>query len=154
LRLINAGETFQISIDISFKGIIGECVVVYLDSVTMFLRYKRYYFHHLRKIFDRCRRYGISVNPRKSIFVVNEGNILGFVVSKVGIVIEPRRTGVVSKIPFSCNKNSMQSFLGKIKFVHVFFPSFFETIKPLQDMIKMNEYFKCGPKEIDISLGS
>jgi hypothetical protein len=145
--LINVGETFQRDMDISFIGIIGKCVVVYLDDVTVFSKNRREHVHHLRNIFDRCRRYDISLNPRKSIFVVDEGNILGFVVSKEGIMIEPERTESISKIPFPHNKKSMQSFLGKINFVHRFVPSFSETVKPLQDMIKKNVEFKWGPKE-------
>jgi hypothetical protein len=71
--LINVGATFQRAMDITFRGLIGKSIVVYLDDVTIFSRIKRS-CHHLRKIFDRCRRYGISLNPRKSIFAVNEGN--------------------------------------------------------------------------------
>jgi hypothetical protein len=43
----------------------------------------------------------------------------------------------------------MQSFLGKINFVRRFVPSFVETVKPLQDMIKKDIEFKWGPKEKD-----
>jgi hypothetical protein len=47
---------------------------------------------------------------------------LGFVVSKVGIMIEPETTEAISKISFPHNKKSMQSFLGKINFVRRFVP--------------------------------
>jgi hypothetical protein len=35
-RLINVGATFQRAMDIAFRGLLGECVVVYLDDVTIF----------------------------------------------------------------------------------------------------------------------
>jgi hypothetical protein len=113
----------------------------------MFSKDKKVIVCHLRKIFGRCRRYGISLNPRKYIFVLNEGGILGFVVSKYGIMIEPGRVEAISKISYTHNKKSMQSFLGKINFVRRFIPSFVETIKPLQDMIKKNVDYKWGHKE-------
>jgi hypothetical protein len=91
-RLINIGVTFQRVVDIAFRGLIGNCVVVYLDDFIMFSKDKKYYVSHLRKIFNICRRYDISLNPNKSIFTVNEGKLLGFVVSKDGIMIEPERT--------------------------------------------------------------
>jgi hypothetical protein len=47
--------------------------------------------NHLRYLFNRGRKYGIYLNPKTSIFVVNEGEFLGFVVSKVGMMIEPER---------------------------------------------------------------
>jgi hypothetical protein len=46
--LINDGENFQRDMEISFRGIIGRCVVVYLDDVTIFFRNKKYHVLHLR----------------------------------------------------------------------------------------------------------
>jgi hypothetical protein len=140
-------ETFQRAMDIDFRGLIGECVVVYLDDVTVFSKNMVDHITHPRKVFNRCRRYGISLNPKKYVFVVDEGRMLGFIVSKEGMMIEPERTQAISKIPPPHNKKSMQSFLGKINFVRRFVPSFVETVKPLQDMIKKDAEFKWGPKE-------
>jgi hypothetical protein len=75
--LINVGETFQREMDIAFRGLLGECVVVYLDDVTIFSRDKKNHITHLRRVFNRCRRYGISLNPKKSMFAVDEGRLLG-----------------------------------------------------------------------------
>jgi hypothetical protein len=36
--LINAGVKFQREMDVAFQGLIGKCVVVYLDDVTMYLK--------------------------------------------------------------------------------------------------------------------
>jgi hypothetical protein len=87
--LISDGATFQRDMDIAFGGIISKYIIVYLDDVPVFSKNRREHVHHLRNIFERCRRYGISLNTWKSIFVVDEGNLLGFVVSKEGIMIEP-----------------------------------------------------------------
>jgi hypothetical protein len=140
-------KLFQRAMDIDFRGLIGDCVVVYLDDVTVFSKDKKDHITHLRRVFNRCRRYGISLNPKKYVFVVDEGRLLGFIVSKEGMMIEPERTESISKIPPPHNKKSMQSFLGKINFVRRFVPSFVETVKPLQDMIKKDTEFKWGPKE-------
>jgi hypothetical protein len=39
---------------------------------------------HLREVFERCRLFGISLNPKKCLFVVSEGKLLGHIVSKEG----------------------------------------------------------------------
>jgi len=62
-------------------------------------------------------------------------------------MIDPERREAISKIYFPYNKKSMQSFLGKINFVHRFVPNFSETVKPLQHMIKKNDESKWGPTE-------
>jgi len=35
-ELINVGANFQQAMDIAFRGMVGDCVVVYLDDVTIF----------------------------------------------------------------------------------------------------------------------
>jgi len=42
------------------------------------------------KVFDRCRKFGISLNPKKSLFVVKEGKFLGHIISKEGVIIDPK----------------------------------------------------------------
>jgi hypothetical protein len=102
--LINIGATFQRDMDITFRVLIGDCVVVYLDDVTIFSKYRKDYIAHFRKIFNRYRRYDISLNPQKYVFAINEGIILGFIVSKDGMMIEPKRIEAISKIPPPHNK--------------------------------------------------
>ena len=87
--LINAGATFQRAMDITFGGLINRSVVVYMDDITVISYHRRDHIYHLRQIFERCQRCGISLNPRKSIFVVIEGKLLGHILSKEGIVIDP-----------------------------------------------------------------
>jgi hypothetical protein len=87
--LINVGATFQREMDIAFKGLIGHSVVIYLDDVTIYSKQRVDHPKHLKKIFERCRKYDISLNPKKSIFVVSEGKLLGHVISKDGISMDP-----------------------------------------------------------------
>jgi hypothetical protein len=59
--------------DIAFRGLLGECVVVYLHNVTIFSKNKEDHISHLEKVFNQCRKYNISLNPKKSIFFMDEG---------------------------------------------------------------------------------
>ena len=111
-------------------------MVVYLDDVTLFSKKRDEHIVHIKQILDQCRKYGISLNPKKSIFCVTERKLLHFVVSKDRMMIDPEREEVIAKLLPTHNKKSMQSFMGKINFVHRFIPSFAKMIKPLQDMIK------------------
>jgi len=57
--------------DIAFKGLINKTVVVYLDDIIVYSKKRNNHLHYLKKIFERCRRYGISLNPKKSFFALN-----------------------------------------------------------------------------------
>ena len=80
--LVNAGDTFQRAMDIAFCGLISRSVVVYLNNVTIFSKKRAEHAFPLKQIFEHCRKYGISLNPRKCVFVVIEGKLLGHVVLK------------------------------------------------------------------------
>ena len=100
------------------------------------------HIQHLTHIFERCRKYGISLNPKKTIFGVEEGKLLGHIISQAGIHIDPERIKAIAQLPLPHSKKSMQSFFGKINFVRKFTPDFAETIKPLQKMIRKDVEFK------------
>lgn len=119
-------------------------IVVYLDDITVFSKKRSNHLDDLKQIFECCRRYGISLNPKKSFFALNQGNFLGFIVSKYGIYIDPDRIREISKISFPHNKKSMQSFLGQIIFFKRFVPYFSHIILPLQMMIKKKFSIQVG----------
>ena len=138
-ELINAGAIFQQSMDIAFRGLINKSIVVYLNDITIYSKNREDHVPHLKVIFERCRRYEISLNPKKSIFSIEERTFLGFVISPKGITIHSRRIEAIKDIILPHNKKAMHSFIGKINFVRRFISSFAEIVKPLQDMIK--KYF-------------
>ena len=115
--------------DIAFHGLIGRSVVVYLDDVMIFSKKREEHAFHLKQIFEPCRKYGISLKLKKCVFVVIEGKLLGHVVSKKGISIDPERIKAIEHIPLPHNKKGMQSFMGTINFVQRFVPDFAQIVK-------------------------
>ena len=93
--------------DIDFRVLINHAVVIYLEDITIFPKNRSDHISHLKKVFERCRRYGISLNPKKTIFAVTQGILLGCIVSKDGIMIDPQKTRVISKITYPSSKNVM-----------------------------------------------
>ena len=142
--LINTGANFQRAMDIAFHGMIGQIVVVYLDDVTIFSKKREEHAFHLKQIFERCRKYGISLNPKKYVFPVTEGKLLGHIISKKGISIDPERIKAIEHISLPHNKKGMQSFMGTINFVQRFVPDFAQIVKPLQQMVKKSVQFREG----------
>jgi hypothetical protein len=79
--LMNARATFQQAMDITFIGEKDQFVVIYLDDITVFSRSDKEHCYHPRKVFLKCRRFGLSLNPKKSLFDMKEGKLLGHIVS-------------------------------------------------------------------------
>jgi len=87
--LKHAGATFQCVMDIDFSKEIHDFLVIYLDDLTVFSKSDQQHLDHLRQVFLTYRKYGISLNPKKSLFGLDEGKLLGHIISKDGIKIDP-----------------------------------------------------------------
>jgi hypothetical protein len=66
--LMNAGETFQRAMDISFVVERDKFVVIYLDDLTVFSKSDAEHLTHLKQTFEKYRKFGLSLNPKKSHF--------------------------------------------------------------------------------------
>ena len=73
---MNVGATFQRAMDIAFVGEKEKFFVIYLDDITVFSQFDEEHLKHLKQTFLKCRKYGLSLNPKKSHFVVQEGKLL------------------------------------------------------------------------------
>lgn len=90
-ELKNVGATFQLAMDIAFAKEIHDFLVIYLDDLMAFSKSDQEHLDHLKQVFVICRKYGISLNPKKSLFGLEEGKLLGHIISKYGIRIDPDR---------------------------------------------------------------
>lgn len=52
--LINVGATFQCAMDIVFRGLVGKCIVIYMDDLTIFSKKISDHIEDLRKVLKKC----------------------------------------------------------------------------------------------------
>jgi hypothetical protein len=86
--LKNAGETFQQAMTFTFHDL-KHIVEAYLDDLAAHSRKRMDHATHLRLVFERCRYYRIRLNPHKCIFCIRSYRLLGFLVSEIGIMVDP-----------------------------------------------------------------
>jgi len=139
--LINIGATFQRALDLEFVGNTSGFTVIYLDDFIFFSEYDENHLKHLNKVFDRCIKYGISINPKNSLFPINEGKLMGNIISKEGFIIDPKRVLAIQTLSFPRN-TEIQAFLGKINFLKRFISNYAEIVKDITDMLKKNNEVK------------
>jgi hypothetical protein len=81
------------------------------------------------------------LNPKKFAFGLTQGKLLGHIVSKYGINIDPERITTILNLPAPTSKKEIQSFMGRINFVRRFFPNFTMMVKPIHNMQKHDQSF-------------
>ena len=81
--------------------------MIYLDDITVFLQSDEEHLKHFKQTFLKCRKYGLSLNRKKSHFAVQEGKLLGHLVSADGIRIDHERVKSIFKISFPRSKKDV-----------------------------------------------
>ncbi|XP_015064665.1 uncharacterized protein LOC107009859 [Solanum pennellii] len=80
--LKNVGATYMRAMTTIFHDIFHKEIEVYVDDVIIKSSDSSYHLTHLKKFFDRLRRYNLKLNPAKCAFEVPVGKLLGFIDSK------------------------------------------------------------------------
>ena len=84
----------------------------------------------------------MSLNPKKTLFGLQEGKILGNIISKEVIKIYPKRIKGILQINHPRNIKELQSFIGKINFLRRFIPNLDELLRNITNMLKNEEGVK------------
>jgi hypothetical protein len=69
--LMNAGTTFQQVMEIDFVGERDMFVIISLVDLTIFSNLDAEHLVHLKQTFAKCIKFGLSLNPKKSHFVMH-----------------------------------------------------------------------------------
>ena len=87
-RLKNVGATFQHDMTFAFHDLkhIDES---YIDDLVAHSRKRVDHPNHLLLFFESFHHYRIRLNPHKCIFCIRSSRLLGFLVSEIGIMVDP-----------------------------------------------------------------
>jgi hypothetical protein len=96
---------------------------------------------HLRAIFVCCRFYRIRLNPHKCVFCVESGHLLGFIVLRQGIKVDPLKVEAILNLPPPSTLHQLQSLQGKTNFLHHFIPNYAEITCGFMRLLKNGSEF-------------
>ena len=101
----------------------------------------------MRKVFEKCRKYGLSLNPKKTLFGLQEVKLLGHIISEEGIKIDPKRIEGILQISHPRNIKELQYFIGKINFLRRFIPKLAKLLRKITNMLKREVGVKWNMEE-------
>lgn len=88
------------------------------------------------------RKIWYITNPKKSNFALEEGKLLGHIISEDGIKIDPNRVDAIQKIKIPRTKKEIQSFIGNINFLRRFISNFVDILKYITNMLRKENEIK------------
>jgi hypothetical protein len=133
--LKNSEATFQWAMYFSFHDL-KHIVKAYLDDLASRSRKRMDHPTHLRLIFECCHYFQIHLNPNKCIFYVTSGRLLGFIISTLGIMVDPLKVEAIIQFPPPRTILQLQSVQGKENFLRRFIANYVEITKGLMHLLK------------------
>jgi len=104
---------------------------VYVDDVIIKSKRSTDHIADLRKLFDPLQKYNLKLNPAKCAFGVTAGKLLGFIVSRRGIELDPSNVKAIQDFPPPKNKKDVFSFLGRLNYISLFIAQSIVICKPI-----------------------
>jgi hypothetical protein len=108
----------------------------YLDDIFAHPRKRVDHVTHLQHVFKTCHYYRIRLNPHKCIFCVKSGHLLGFLVSKTGIMVDPLKVEAILQLPPLCTIRQLQGLQGKVNFLRRFIVNYATITKGFMGFLK------------------
>ncbi len=116
---------------LTFQGIVNRTLKKYLDKFMKiflddFMVYDdmEIYFIKLRFCFQKFWKYKSSLHLEKCAFMVFSRLILGFIVSKKGIILDLKKVQAIINMLVPTNPQQIQVFNGMVQFYKCFIKNF------------------------------
>ena len=93
-------------------------------------------------IFEKCRMYRLSLNPKKYAFMVRQGKILGHIVSKIGISTNEEKVSAIAQMAKPTNAKQVQGFMGHCGYYRRFIYNYATIARPLYALLVNFEWTK------------
>lgn len=82
-----------------FHDLIHNILEDYIDDILVKSHNNMGHLSDLVKVFDRLAQYHLILNPKKCFFGVTSRKLLGFIVSRRGIKIDPQKVKAILDMP-------------------------------------------------------
>ena len=96
--LKNVGATYQRCMLKCFGDLIGRTVEAYVDDIVVKSKWADQVVADLEQTFVKLRANDIKLNPKKYVFGVPRGMLLGFIVSEHGIEANPEKISLNGRL--------------------------------------------------------
>ena len=118
-----------------FKEYIHKFVEVYFDDWTMFGLLKKH-VEALRLMLANCRQHQISLNLKKCIFCVPFGILLGHIVPRQGLMVDPTKIAIIVNLPPPNSVKQLRTTLGHTGYYRKFIKGYVKITSPMEKLLK------------------
>ena len=120
---------------------VERIIEVYMDDISVYGGDFEECLTNLETILQRCIEKNLVLNWEKCHFIVNQGIVLGHIISNRGIEVDKAKIELISKLPSQTNVKTVRQFLGHAGFYRRFIKDFLKIAKPLFKLLEKDPKF-------------
>ncbi|RVW58133.1 Retrovirus-related Pol polyprotein from transposon 17.6 [Vitis vinifera] len=124
-----------------FSDMVERIMEVFMDDITVYGSSYEECLLHLEAVLQRCIEKDLVLNWEKCHFMVQQGIVLGHIISKNGIEVDKAKVELIVKLPPPTNVKGIRQFLGHAGFYRRFIKDFSKISKPLCELLVKDAKF-------------
>ncbi|KAL5564880.1 hypothetical protein UlMin_028044 [Ulmus minor] len=125
-----------------FSEYIENIIEVFMDDFSVYRSSFDDCLKNLTLILKRCIETNIVLNWEKCHFMVNEGIVLGHVISNKGLEVDKAKIDIMRSLPPPTCVRKVRSFLGHAGFYRRFIKDFSKISRPLCHLLQKEVPFE------------
>ena len=114
-------------------------VEVYIDDMMVKSETREGHFKALDKFLARLEKYNLRLNPKKCVFRVTSGKLLGHIVSERGIEVDPDKIKAIQEMPVPKTEKEVRGFIGKLQYISRFIAKLTMICDPVFKLLRKNQ---------------
>ena len=128
--------------DVIIRGMSWTDPVVYLDDIVVFANTLEEHRCRLEALLDTLEKAGLKIKPEKCEILPQRMDLLGHIITKCGISVDPAKIKVIKDWPTPSNLQELRSFLGHAGYHQNFIPNYAEITASLRQLEKKDVELK------------
>ncbi|XP_062075677.1 uncharacterized protein LOC133779780 [Humulus lupulus] len=129
-----------------FSEYIENIIEVFMDDFSVYGDSFDRCLHNLTLVLQRCIETNLVLNWEKCHFMVNQGIVLGHVISVKGIEVDKAKIDLIRSLPSPTSVKEVRSFLGHAGFYRRFIKDFSKISTPLCNLLQKDVKFEFNKK--------
>ncbi len=93
------------------------------------------HYQKMETVLTRLRNAGLKVNAAKSSFCAHEIEYLGYILTREGIKLQPKKVQVILALNLPSNIKELRHFLGMVQYYRDMWARRSEMLAPLTDLV-------------------
>jgi hypothetical protein len=150
--LKNGGAIYQKGIHIVLETQIGRNVEAYIDDVIVKSKKCGDLLDGLKETFNNLCKYKMMLNPKKYVFGVSSGKLLGYMVSAQGIDANPKKVEAIDQLQPPRTRREIQMSAGIIAAQSRFISKSRENGMPFYKLLRKADGFQLNDQAMMASI--